>query len=295
MQSLSLYLDEDDDSFWAEHAYVRLRPATRLPVEAEEIISGNRIWFGSVASQDDIFEGAPHFVADPSSLELEAVTRLVAKNMAGASSAEIDAFARRLLSELSDPRIFAERTGLMIERYGQLFRGSSILSLFRDPRVQRNWSDYATQGAGFGAVFDFREPWPLESAQDLELLAVPFPVDYVPADQPPTIQIRAAPVNGDEGFDDIRTALLTKSDEWSSQGEERLFRVGIGPGHVEFPAASLRAMLVGYGASKETEELIVELCRTRHVPIPVFRVEPAPPSRRLALRQLVTENGDGGS
>src|SRR5690606_989090 len=150
----------------------------------------------------------------------------------------------------------------------------SILSLFRDPTIQRNWSDYATQGAGFGAVFDFREPWPLESAQGLNILAVPFPVDYVPADEPPIIQIRVHPVHKDEGFDDIKVALLTKSDEWRSQREERLFRIGIGQGHVEFPAESLRAMLVGYAALKETEELIVDLCRTRHVPIPVFRVEP---------------------
>jgi hypothetical protein len=286
MQSLSLYPDEDDSSFWAEHAYVRLRPSTRLLTEPQEMILGNRIWFGSIASQDDIFEGSPHFVADPNYLELEAITHLVSRNMVGASASEVDAFARRMFAELSDPGIFAERTGLMIERYSQLFRESSILSLFRDARVQRNWSDYATQGAGFGAVFDFREPWPLESARGLDILAVPFPVDYVPADEPPIIRIRAAPVYGEEGFDDIKIALLTKSDEWRSQGEERLFRMGIGPGHVEFPAASLRAMLVGYAASKETEELVVGLCRNRQVPIPVFRVEPAPPSRRLALRQL---------
>jgi hypothetical protein len=174
----------------------------------------------------------------------------------------------------------------MIERYSRLFRESSILSLFRDPSVQRNWNDYATQGTGFGAVFDFREPWPLESAHGLNMLAVPFPVNYVPADEPPTIRIEVAPVNGDEGFDDIETALLTKSDEWATQQEERLLRVGIGPGHVDFPAASLRAMLVGYASSQETQDHILELSQRRPDPIPVFRVGPAPPSRRLALRQM---------
>lgn len=286
MSSLSLYPDEDDDSFWEKHAYVRLRGSTRLPVEAQEIILGNRIWFGSVASQDDIFEGAPHFVADPSSLDLDEIKRLATRQMVGACSSQINAVAHQIFSELSDPRVFAERMGLMIERYGQLFRGSSILSLFRNPRVQRNWSDYASRGSGFGAVFDFREPWPLEVAHGLEVQAVPFPVDYVPADQAPIIRVRAAPVAGAEGFEDIQTALLTKSNEWSSQEEERLIRVGIAQGLVEFPATSLRAILVGYAASAEAEELIVSLSRTRPIPVPVFRVAPAPPSRILALRKL---------
>lgn len=287
MPSLSLYAHEDDATFWAEHAYVRLRPATRLPAEAEDIVLGDRIWFGSVASQDDIFEGAPHFVADPNSLDLETITRLVARNMVGASSSDVDAFASRMFADLSDPAIFAERIGLMIERYGQLFRGSSILSLFRSPTVQRNWSDYASRGAGYGAVFDFRVPWPLEGAKGIIVPAVPFPVEYVPADDPPVIRVRAAPVYGGEGFEDIKVAMLTKSDEWESQGEERLFRVGVGPGHVEFPAASLRAMLVGYAMTEEAEKHMLELCRSRSVPIPVFRVEPNPPSRRLSMRQVI--------
>jgi hypothetical protein len=191
-----------------------------------------------------------------------------------------------MFAELSEPRIFSERTGRMIERYSRLFRASSILSLFRDPSVQRNWSDYASQGAGYGAVFDFREPWPVESALGLEMLAVPFPVNYVPADDPPAIRIAVAPMDPDEGFKDIEAALLTKSDEWSMQNEERLFRIGIGEGHVHFPHASLRAMLIGYASSGETQARIIGLCQGRPVPIPVFRVEPTPPSRRLAIRRI---------
>lgn len=286
MPPISLYTDEDDDSFWREHAFIRLRPTTRIGTEPEEIILGNRIWFGSVASQDDIFEGSPPFTADPGSVNLDAITALARRQMPGTPSNEIDRVACRIFEQLSDPNIFKQRTQALIEQCGEIFRSSSILSLFRDPAVQRNWHEYATQGAGYGAVFDFREPWSFQSAPGLDGLWVPFPVSYVPAENPPVIRISAAPVGKEEGFADIKTALLTKSNEWANQREERLFRMGIGPGHVEFPRRSLRAMILGYSSSRDIQDLIVRLSLQRAAPLPVFQAQPAPPSRRLTLRRI---------
>ena len=283
---LSLLPHEEDECFWREHAYVRLRPSARIDTEPSEIMLENRIWFGSVASQDDIFEGSPTFSADPSTVNLDSIRRLAQRQMREARAEQIEAEARRIFEELSDPRIFEHRMQLLSNRYRDIFRASSILSFFRDPTVQRNWHDYASQGRGFGAVFDFREPWQYECAPGLPGEWVPFPIRYVSADEIPAIQVQAAPVGAQEGFADIETALLTKSDEWSNQGEERLFRIGIGPGHVEFPERSLRAMLLGYDCPVETQQHIMQLAAQRVEPLPVFKVQPAPPTRRLAVLRL---------
>lgn len=286
MPSISLYEDEDDAAFWQEHAYVRLRPNTRLETEPEEIILGNRIWFGSVSSQDDIFEGRPTFCADPHDVDLNSIVALAHRQMLGATAQEVQVAAQKMFAELSDPEIFEHRSQALFEKYGDIFRQSSILSLFRDPAVQRNWHEYAAQGAGYGAVFDFREPWQYECAPGLNGVWAPEPVIYVPAEEPPVIEIQVAPVDHDEAWKDIEIALLTKSDEWANQREERLFRVGIGPGHVTFPPSSLRAILLGYNCADATEAHIVHLCQNRREPLPVFQVQAAPPSRRLAILRV---------
>lgn len=283
---LSLFPDESDEQFWHEHAYVRLRPNTRIETEPREIILDNRIWFGSVASQDDIFEGSPPFSANPHSLNYESILELARRNMHGAPAGEIELEAMRIFEELSDPNIFNERTRRIIERYLRLFRSSSILSFFREADVQRNWSEYANRGRGFGVVFDFREPWTYEGAPEMNGSWVPFDVRYVPADHPPAIIINAAPVNREDGFKDIETALLTKSDEWSNQNEARLLRIGIGEGHVTFPPCSLRAVILGHDAREELENHIIELNAARPNPIQILKSQPNPPSRRLAIRRI---------
>jgi len=283
---LSLFPGESDEQFWHEHAYVRLRPSTRIETEPREIILDNRIWFGSVASQDDIFEGSPPFSVDPQSVNYESILELTRRNMHGARAIEIELAAKKMFKELSDPNVFKERTQAFIDHYLQLFRSSSILSLFREAHVQRNWSEYAERGRGFGVVFDFREPWAYESAPGLNGRWAPFNVRYIPADHPPVINVRADPVNREDGFNDIETALLTKSDEWSNQNEARLLRVGIREGHVTFPSCSLRAVILGYDAQEEVENHIIELCAARPCPIQILKVEPNPPSRRLVIRRI---------
>ena len=265
---------------------MRLRPASRLDTEPEEIIIDNRIWFGSVSSQDDIFEGNPPFTADPNDVNFESIAALAKRQMPDASMSEIQRVAQQIFDELSEHETFERRSKALFERYGSIFRRSSILSFFRDPTVQRNWNEYATQGMGYGIVFDFRQPWRFEAAPGLDGVWVPEPVEYVPAEEPPVIKIQVAPVGGDEARRDIEIALLTKSDEWANQREERLFRVGIGPGHVTFPPKSLRAILLGYNCTDDTKARIARLCERRPIPLPIFQVQVNPPSRRLRFLRL---------
>lgn len=288
MGLLSIYPDEEDDEFWADHAYVRLRAfSLKHPEEPEQIILGNTIWFGSVASQDDIFEGRPRFEFDREPPSIESIRELARRRMRNASEKSIQRVVKEIWANVSDPFVYAVRKAALSKRSAELYNQSSILSFFRDTTVQRNWADYAENGTGYALIFDFREPWIFCGASGLEESEwVPFEVKYVSADNTPAIRLHIGPVNRDEAFGDIEAGLLTKSDEWRAQSEERLIRVGVPAGHVVFPPNSLRAVVLGYNIDPDRIRQLVEINARRDPRLPLFRVAPKLGTRRLSLGRV---------
>ncbi len=154
----------------------------------------------------------------------------------------------------------------------RLYGGSSILSFFRDPMVPRYWAQYASNGSGYGLVFDFSVPWVLTSfLGEREGPAVPFKVEYVDRFARPEVGLSIAPSRPSEAFDDIRSALLTKSRDWSEQREYRMVRVGIPAGMAKFPPRSLRALVLGYDISESDRVGLLALAAERAQPVEVWR------------------------
>ncbi|MGE0082229.1 MAG: hypothetical protein AB7U81_13135 [Thiohalomonadaceae bacterium] len=268
-----IMVDPLADGFWKEHAFVRIRGRSRIPEEPEQILLQNRIYMGGVRSQDDIFEGHPTYeeAGVPSRDEVRA---LATRHMVGAPAEEIEAATAAFLANLSDDRNRSSMVSSIAAKLDAQYSGSSILSFFREIDQQRAWASYGEGGKGHAFVFDFRTPWPLVCGLGMPPIdAVPFPVKYVPPGTIPSIQINFAPQNPDDGWRDITAALLMKAELWSDQKEERLIRVGIPQGLVEFPSESLRAVVLGYDTPDEDVTLFKDLRSRRAEPIPLYRLE----------------------
>lgn len=194
---------------------------------------------------------------------------------------------RQIEMRLADPLIRDEIHQTMIEALSRLYTQSSILSFFRSATDQRNWAHYADSSRGHAFVFDFRQPWLMSCMLEMPpIWAAPQPVDYKPPEQFPPIPMVIGPQEPEAAWLDIQRALLMKSDRWQDQGEHRLFRVGIGPGLVSFPPASLRAVVLGYNTSAEDESILRGLCAQRSLPLPVFRAVLDYGAQRVRLERL---------
>lgn len=275
-----------DEVFWEEHAYVRLRGRSRIAEEPRQVLIEHQVFMGDIRSQDDAFEGHPIFET-PKIASREGLGELARRNMTGASQLEIEAMVRQIEMRLANPVIREEMYQTMIDGLTKLYTQSSILSFFRTTTDQRNWAQYADSGRGHAFVFDFRQPWLMSCMSNMSpTWAVPHPVDYKPPDQFPPIPMVIGPQEPEAGWLDIQRALLMKSDRWQDQGEHRLFRVGIGPGFVSFPPASLRAMVLGYDVSAADEAILRGLCEQRSLPLPIYRAVLDYRAQRVNLERL---------
>lgn len=246
------------------------------PEEPRQILLQNQVWFSNVRSQDDIFEGRPLFAwtADlPSDHELTLMSR---RQMPGANAADIQRVAQHIRSRIRDPIIREEVIRGVEREHTELYERSSILSFFKDATLQRYWAQYANNGRGYALAFDFSIPWRFESAPGMGVQDwAPFPVRYVFRTNRPTITLSLCRTTPQAAFSQLEQALLTKSEEWLEQQEERLIRLGIPAGHVSFPAPSLVALIVGYNTSDEDLAALRALVGQRATELPIFRVEPS--------------------
>lgn len=253
----------------SKELHIRLRPiAADRPGEMEEIVCNRRLWFSGVEYQDDIFEGRPLFSwADPAWTR-KSVRALVMSRDRGFRPWEREQVVNRMIARLESPDALAKMKSQIESGLSETYIRSSIASFFRDASVQRNWSDYASRGQGFGVAFDFSVPWHYESAVGLGVTPmVPFPVAYVDPMERPRIELSFRGVDRAAGFEDVEKGLLMKSNEWAGQAEERLFRIGIPAGSVEFPRDSLAGVALGYAASDATIEMAKDVCRRAGVPL----------------------------
>lgn len=254
-------------------AWFRLRPFNpQFPLEAREILSENRIHFGCIRSQDDIFEGDPIITWRVEAPTYADIRELARRQSASRSFRAQRQEAQQIFSDLQDPNHYRKMQRGIEERHKALYHGSSILSFFRDATVLQNWEQYASHGAGYGLLFDFTVPWSFEAAPAMGVSRwVPFEVHYLRSGERPSIELSIAPAHPEAAFAELQRALLTKTGEWAPQGEERLVRTGISAGHVTFPAESLRALILGPRISPENRSELITLARSRHPPLPVFQ------------------------
>lgn len=267
-------------------AYVRLRAIlNERPTEPEEILAESRIWMPDVRSQDDIYEGAPPFRWSNAPASRHNVEALARRVNAGAADEEIGRLVELVMGRLANPAVLANIRSGIEQQMADLYRSSSILSFFKDPSVQAHWAHYANRGRGYGLVFDFSHPWMIELSHELEPSpAVPFPVEYVPPNARPSIELDFRPSDLNS-FDDLKAGLLTKSNHWQEQREERLIRVGVPAGHVSFPPQSLKAIILGYNLSEDEKNLLTLKARQREDPLLVVEVVPSPTGFSLDLIQ----------
>ncbi|MFH1599821.1 MAG: hypothetical protein ABIJ73_08550 [Pseudomonadota bacterium] len=274
------------DEFWADYAFIRIRGRSRIPDEPRQVILENRIYMGGIRAQDDIYEGHPRF-SEPSPTVRADLLKLAKRQMPSASSSEVEDEVDRIMRRLSDEDTRSNAVKEIKLQLDAQIGQSSILSFFRVTTDQRNWSEYGERGKGHAFVFDFRHPWFMQCAVGMEPIdAVPFPIKYIPEGGAPEIPIKFGPTDKEEGWQDIEAALLTKSNRWADQREERLIRHGIGEGLVEFHPQSLKAVVLGYDAPRDDEEMFRELCSQRAGEIQLFRLRADRESWRLHLEPL---------
>jgi hypothetical protein len=230
------------------------------------------MWFSAMTRQDDIFEGRPLMRWRDPVATVDEVREIARRQGTGLRQDQIEEIVGRFLDRLRDPAGLASLKRELENRYQELYRTSSIACFFRDPFGVRKWTDYAGRGTGFALVFDMTIPWVFEGAIDMEPTQwAPFPVNYVPRDRRPIIELKIAPAEPRASFEDLERALLTKSDEWRDQQEERFVRVGIPASHVFFPPESLVGVILGHAMDEETQARFAALARVRKTPIEVYR------------------------
>lgn len=253
------------------NAWYRLRPFNpQFPFEPREILVANRIHFGGIRSQDDVFEGDPIISWSAAQPTYADIRELARRRMPSSSFLAQRREAGRIFNELQDPNHLRAMQQGIEEKHKAMYHGSSILSFFRDATVMKSWDMYAGHGAGYGLLFDFTVPWLFEAFSGMgESPMVPFEVHYLEIGERPSIELSVAPSHPDAAFDELKRALLTKTGEWAAQGEERLVRVGIPPSHVTFPAESLRALILGPRISQKNKAELIGLANSRP-PLPII-------------------------
>lgn len=270
----------------SDRGYLRLRPpVSTRPNEIVEILQDNLVWFSSVSDQDDIFEGRP-VIRVRDEARIEDMLALAERNMPGAAHEERVVQAELMYRRLQDPEVGPELRRGVANGLRRLYAGSSILCLFKSVQSQAYWDQYASSGAGYALVFDMATPWNMVAAVGMDAMdTVPFQVRYVEGDRP-IVEVPLAPADPQTGFDDIERALLTKSIEWIHQREWRFVRIGIPGGLVEFPKASLAAIVLGYSTSKTDKSALLSAVTTYLPGLPVFEVAEDDQSYMLGVRKF---------
>lgn len=267
--------------------YVRMR-SFRRENEIEDILLRDLIYFGSVRSQDDIYEGRPNFRWFDTDVSAGHVYRLARRNMRWASEQEVRDKTNEIMALAADPIQLAVWQGWNEISLEKLYSTSSICSFFRSAKKQQFWASYGDGGTGYALIFDFSIPWRYVGVADSpESNWVPFKVNYVDADRRPAVDLHFGPTTGADGWNMINRALLMKSNEWAGQGEWRLVRLGLGAGQVAFPASSLCGVVLGYGVSPENERRTVEIARNRPIPLPVVKAAASSTGYQLTFRPLL--------
>jgi hypothetical protein len=270
------------------NSYLRLRsfPADR-PNEARELLIENRMWFSSIGRQDDIFEGRPLFGWREAPPTLEELKEVVRRQSPDLSVQDTEAIAYDFFHKTQDPVLYEAAKRNFERRFRDIYQASSIACFFTDPFGVRNWLNYADRGRGYGLLFDLSIQWRFEAAEGMgQSDWVPIEVDYVARDARPKIELAFGPSDPLNAFSDIQGALLTKSDEWRDQKEERFVRVGIPNGYVLFPPESLKGLLLGHDIESTNREKLIELVRERPMPIAVFETRVSDQHLAIELRPV---------
>jgi hypothetical protein len=155
----------------------------------------------------------------------------------------------------------------------QAYQNSSLCCFARDVTDPRYWGQYANKGCGMALVFDFSHHWNVAIGPDVKPRpTVPFRVDY--SDDRPIVQLEWT--ERGNAWEETRAALLTKHSRWRDQSEFRVIRLGVPAGHVNFPAQSLRAVVLGHSVKPEVAKEIAALIELRADPLPLFRAIRSP-------------------
>ncbi len=267
-------------------AFIRLRPTPRSrPEEARQIIIENSLWFSSVKSQDDWFEGRPRFAWPQEAVTYQQILELARRHCRSQVAAQRE--ADRIFAEIQDPRVLAERKAKLQAEHENLYAESSIASFFRNPLIAGHWAQYASRGQGYGLVFNLALPWTFVGARgEPPSRWAPFPVSYVAPTQRPCLHLQIGPSNPTAAFEELRGALLTKSSEWSNQREARFIRVGVPAGLVTFPPTSLRALVLGYDMDEVDKRTMLDLTAQRPEKLEIYQSRHSQEHYALELERI---------
>lgn len=282
--------DETDELIRAGEIYVRYRPFSEAVADEEvQILSDNSVWFSGVRSLDDAFEGRPRFLWEDA-----LPTRNELMDMSYRQAFNLPVHERLVLVEDMRQRIAdgESRTRMMAQIEDvtrDIYRNSSICCFSKNPKSQRFWGQYAREGSGYALLFNFRRAWRMQSYFGKPSIdMVPFEVTYRPGVERPAVKLSLANLPED-GFEEVRNALLTKSEEWKEQGEERIVRIGIPGGHVSFPGDSLCGVILGYRVEEKLaarRERLIDLSRIRAERFPIYQARLTPDGYEVELERL---------
>jgi len=262
--------------------------AAGLPDQERQIVAENLMWFADVRSLDYTFEGRPLFTWSDLIPTREDVMALSYRQ-----EPFLPLFARLELVErmLTNVRDDAERTWMMArieEETREIYGRSSVCCFCTDPRLHRLWGQYADNGRGYALLFDFRTPWRMEAfAGHPAIDMVPFPIVYRAGPERPAIELSLAR-NTNNPFEDVEHGLLTKSEVWRDQAEERIVRIGLASGLVPFPADSLCGVVLGYASDQfpERRQGLIDLCRKGRSIVPVYQARRSMRGYEIELHPL---------
>lgn len=269
-------------------AYCRMRPFLRdFPNQERELLLENRIWFSYISQQDDIFEGRPLFRWKDSKVTRAELLAMSHRQAPHLSHAERESAVDNMFAKCQDRLERQIIEGWVEIDTEALYASSSICCFFRNPCEPRFWTEYADRHRGYALLFDFSRVWRMQAFRGhVAINVVPMPVQYVDALHRPTVTLSLSTSGGDEAFEELEKALLTKSSGWANQGEFRIVRVGIGAGHVQFPAASLVGVVLGHQIDDADRRALAELRDARDLPLPFYEACPSGTSYGMDLRPI---------
>lgn len=270
------------------HAYCRLRPFLReFPNQERELLLENRIWFSDISRQDDIFEGRPLFRwenAEVTRADLLAMSHRQAPHLSRVEREQLVAHMYARHQDHIERQIMQAWVEVDTEA---MYASSSICCFFRNPCEPRFWTEYADRHRGYALLFDFSAAWRMQTFRGHgPINIVPMPVQYVDVLHRPTVTLSLGVRGGEDAFTELEKALLTKSAEWSNQGEFRIVRVGMGAGHVEFPAESLVGVVLGHHIADADRRTLTELRAERELPLPLYEARPSRTLYGMDLRPI---------
>ncbi len=251
--------------------YLRIRPfLAEVPAQESQILLESKIYFGPVLGMDDPSEGRPAFLWVDEDLSRQDFLTMSINADPFLSAARRKVLVDRAYLAYRDPTSRAVIAERCIDQYRAMYAGSSIACFTENFDQQRMWAQYSNKGSGYGLVFDFNVAWPLQSlVGHPKIPSVPFQIKYV--EKRPEIAVTFSRSKSADPWLEVESAILTKSSEWIDQKESRLFRIGVPAGLVDFPKASLVAIILGHSISEENRAKIIDLRDLRQQKIPIYQ------------------------